>query len=64
LGTKKDGTKTASFAVIRPTDYIGVLVEVAYMTNPIDSLLYTKEDFPRETAKAIAEGILDFLKRE
>jgi N-acetylmuramoyl-L-alanine amidase len=64
LGTKKDGTKTASFAVIRPTDYIGVLVEVAYMTNPIDSLLYTKEDFPRETAKAIAEGIFDFLKRE
>ena len=46
LGTRKDGVKTASFAVIRPTDYIGVLLEIAYMTNPIDSVLYTKESFP------------------
>lgn len=61
LGTRKDGVKTASFAVIRPTDYIGVLVEVAYMTNPIDSVMYTKDDFPVNTAKAIAEGLLIYL---
>ena len=64
LGTRKDGTKTASFAVIRPTDYIGVLVEVAYMTNPIDSVLYTKEDFAKNTAQAIANGILKFVNAE
>lgn len=64
LGTRKDGTKTASFAVIRPTDYIGVLVEVAYMTNPIDSVLYTKEDFAKNTAQAIANGILEFVNAE
>ncbi len=64
LGTRKEGIKTASFAVIRPTDYIGILVEVAYMTNPIDSILYTKEEFPRETAKAIADGILNFINAE
>lgn len=62
LGTRRDGTKTASFAVIRPTDYIGVLVEVAYMTNPLDSILYKQEEFPRETAKAIADGILNFIE--
>ena len=61
LGTRKDGTKAASFAVIRPTDYIGVLLEVAYMTNPMDSVLYTREDFPNETAKAIVDGILEFV---
>ena len=61
LGTRNDGVKTASFAVLRPTDYIGVLVEVAYMTNPNDSVLYTKEDFPSQTAKAIAEGILQYV---
>lgn len=61
LETRKDGVKAASFAVIRPTDFVGVLVEVAYMTNPIDSVLYTKEDFPRKTAKAIADGILNFV---
>ena len=64
LNTRKDGVKTASFAVIRPTDYIGVLVEVAYMTNPIDSVLYTKEDFPYNTAKGIADGIINFVNAE
>lgn len=61
IGTRKDGVRTASFAVIRPTDYVGVLVEVAYMTNPIDSVLYTKEDFPRNTARAVADGILNYI---
>ena len=61
LDTRKDGVKAASFAVLRPTDYIGVLVEVAYMTNPYDSLIYTQEDFSRKTAKAIADGIIDYL---
>lgn len=64
LNTRKDGVKSASFAVLRPADYIGVLVEVAYMTNPIDSVLYTKDEFPRETAKAIADGILTFVVSE
>lgn len=64
LKTRKEGVKTASFAVIRPTEYVGILIEVAYMTNPIDSVLYTKEDFPRETAKAIADGILNYVNPE
>ncbi len=64
LNTRKDGTKQASFAVIRPTEYIGVLVEVAYMTNPLDSVLYKKEEFPREAAKAIADGIFDYIKSQ
>ena len=60
IKTRDDGVRTASFAVIRPTDYVGVLVETAYMTNPLDSMLYTDENFPRETAKAIADGILNY----
>lgn len=64
LGTRKDGVKTASFAVIRPTEYISVLVELAYMTNPIDSVIYTKEEFPREAAKAIADGIINYVNAE
>ena len=64
LGTRKDGVREASFAVIRPTDYVSVLVEVAYMTNPIDSTLYTSEDFPRKAAQAIANGILGYVNSE
>ena len=64
LGTRNDGVKTASFAVTRPTEYIGILVEVAYMIHPNDSVLYTRDDFPRETAKAIADGILNYINAE
>ena len=60
INTRNDGVREASFAVLRPTDYIGILVEVAYMTNPNDSVLYKNENFARETAKAIADGILDY----
>lgn len=64
LKTRKDGIRTASFAVIRPTDYIGILLEIAYITNPLDSLVYKDENFARETAKSIANGILEYVKTE
>ena len=64
LNTRNDGVRQASFAVIRPTEYVGILVEVAYMTNPMDSILYKKEDFPSVTANAIANGILSFVCSE
>lgn len=61
VGTRKDGVRAASFAVIRPTDYVGILVETAYMTNPLDSVMYKSEEFPYNVAKGIAEGILNYV---
>lgn len=60
-GTRRDGVRTASFAVIRPTDYVGILVETAYMTNPLDSVLYKSGSFAKNTAQGIADGILHFV---
>ncbi len=62
-GTRNDGVQTGSFAVIRPTDYVGVLVETAYMTNPLDSLLYTNDKFIKKAAKGIANGIIQYVKK-
>ncbi len=62
-GTWKDGVKPASFAVIRPADYVGVLIETAYMINPFDTLLYTREDFARNAAEGIVEGISEYLNK-
>ena len=62
-GTRKDGVKTASFAVIRPYNYVGILVETAYMTNPCDSVLYNSENFASNVAQGIAEGILEFIEK-
>lgn len=61
LNTRKDGVREASFAVIRPMEYVGVLIEVAYMTNPNDTLIYLDETFPEKTAKSIAESILKYV---
>ncbi|MBQ7126980.1 N-acetylmuramoyl-L-alanine amidase [bacterium] len=61
LNLKKDGVHRASFAVIRPTDYIGILVEAAYMTNPLDSMIYRADDFAQNAAKGILEGIINYL---
>lgn len=60
-GTRKDGVRTASFAVTRPTEYVAVLVETAYMINPHDSVLYTSSDFAQKAANGIADGILEFI---
>ena len=62
VGTKDDGVKPASFAVIRPTEYIGVLVELAYMINPSDTMLYTTDEFAINTANSIANGVLKFVE--
>lgn len=61
--TRKDGVRTASLAVIRPTEYVGVLVETAYMINPHDSVLYNSKDFAYNAAKGIAEGIAEFISK-
>ena len=62
-GTRDDGAQTASFAVIRPTEYNAVLVEAAYMTNPMDSMLYTNEKWRKKVSKGIAEGIIKYIKK-
>ncbi len=62
-GTRDDGVQTASFAVIRPTEYNAVLVEAAYMTNPMDTMLYTNDKWIQKASKGISEGILQYLKK-
>ena len=61
-GTRDDGVNPASFAVIRPTEYVGVLVETAYMTNPMDSVLYRNDKWIKKAAKGISDGIISYLK--
>ncbi len=62
-GTHKDGVKTASFAVIRPVDYIGVLVETSYMINPSDSVLYNTSSYSQNVANGIVASIIEFVEK-
>ena len=62
-GTRRDGVHTASLAVIRPFEYLGILVEAAYMVNPSDSVLYNSENFAFNTASGIVNGIVEYISK-
>lgn len=62
LNLNNGGIKQSSLAVIRPTDYIGILVELAYMINPKDSLIYKDETFIHNSAMSIFKAIDVYVK--
>lgn len=64
LGTNNEGVKQASFAVVRNTCAVSVLVEVAYLINPYDNEMLMNDEFRQNCAKAIAQGIKNYTLNE
>lgn len=64
LNTKNGGVKQASFAVIRPSEYIGVLAEIAYLVNPNDVCIYKSKSFEKNTAKSIYNGLVNYINSQ
>lgn len=60
--TQNDGVRQGSLAVVRNTNALSVLVELAYLINPEDNALLVSEKFRDKCAKAIAHGISNYLK--
>ena len=60
--TNNDGIHQESFAVVRNTEALSVLVETAYMINPDDIAKLEQPYFQRKIAKGIALGILNYFK--
>ncbi len=60
--TQNDGIHQRSFAVVRNTNALSVLVELAYLINPEDNALLIDEKFRAKCAKAIANGVAQYLK--
>ena len=56
-----DPDKEAGFYVIKHTDMPAVLVELAFISNPAEEALLQSEDFQDRAAKAIAQGVCDYL---
>jgi len=61
-GFRDDGVFNASFAVIRSSDPVSVLVECGYIIHPFERKKLTDPAFQNIVAKAIADGIEDYLK--
>jgi N-acetylmuramoyl-L-alanine amidase len=56
------GLYYGNLAVARPTQYPAVLVECAFMMLPEQEALLKTDGFRRKVAKAVANGIGDFLR--
>ena len=64
LKTVDGGSSQASYAVIRPTEYIGALVELAYLVNPQDVAIYKNKKFAKTSAMAIYKGLANYIHTE
>jgi N-acetylmuramoyl-L-alanine amidase len=57
------GVKQAGFAVLKSGDFPSVLVETAFINNPVEARLLRSADFQRELARQLAAGIGDYFGR-
>lgn len=61
-GLTGGGVRRRSLAVIRPTDLVAVLVEVAFLSHPSDEAKVIDPEFRKKTADAIVKGVLEYLQ--
>lgn len=61
-GMKNDGIHQRSFAVVRNTNALSILIEIGYVINPDDNAKMREKNFQKATAKAIADGIENYFK--
>jgi len=61
LHTADRGVKPAEFTVLSATDCPAVLIETAFLSNPVDRTLLTSPQFQEQFAVAIAEGIEEYV---
>lgn len=61
LGINNDKVRQASFAVVRNTNALSLLIETAYLINPEDNSKLVSEEFQKAYAKAIADGLAEYL---
>ncbi|MCS7173329.1 MAG: N-acetylmuramoyl-L-alanine amidase family protein [Armatimonadetes bacterium] len=61
LSVPDRGIRTANFKVLRDSPIPAVLVEIGYLTNPVDEALLRTPDFREKVAQALARAIMRFL---
>jgi len=62
LGTKNRGIKQAPFKVLTGVACPAVLVEVAFISNPVEERKLLTEEFQADVAQAIYRGLLSFIR--
>lgn len=58
-----DKVRKGSLAVVRNTNALSILIEVAYLINPEDNSKLIDKEIQKKAGNAIADGIEEFLKK-
>ncbi|MFQ5601867.1 MAG: N-acetylmuramoyl-L-alanine amidase [bacterium] len=61
LGLKPFGRNVSTYFVTRQTSLISFLVEGAFVTHPDDEMLLLNDNFVQQLAKAVVDGVKDFV---
>jgi N-acetylmuramoyl-L-alanine amidase len=57
------GVKQAAFVVLKSVEFPSILVETAFINNPVEARLLKSRDFQRQIAKQVAEGVRFYFMR-
>jgi N-acetylmuramoyl-L-alanine amidase len=57
------GVKQAGFAVLKSVEFPSVLVETAFINNPVEARLLKNPEFQRQMARQLARGVRTFFER-
>jgi N-acetylmuramoyl-L-alanine amidase len=57
------GVKQAGFVVLKSVEFPSVLVETAFINNPVEARLLASPDFQRQIARQLAAGVRAYLDR-
>ena len=57
------GVKQAGFVVLKSVEFPSVLVETAFINNPVEARLLASREFQREIARELSAGVLAYLDK-
>ncbi len=57
------GVKQAGFVVLKSVEFPSVLVETAFLNNPVEARLLASEEFQRQLARQLAAGVCSYLEK-
>ncbi len=64
LLTKENPLEQQDSEILLPSEYLGINVNLCYLTNPKDSEIYKAENFAQNSAEGIANGIIQYLAQK
>lgn len=60
-GTNNDKVRRQSFAVVRNTNALSILIETGYLINPNDNWMLEQEEYQNKLVEGIVKGLEEFL---